>query len=79
MPSANYSAEKSGRLAGCGRPLKMAVWRSFFKIKARQTAITVCSGLPHPTKQVQILKKLRQKAITICSGLLYPTMGSTTL
>ncbi len=62
-------------LVGCGSPLQivMAVWCSFFRFEARQTAITVCSRYPHPTKQVQIFLKVRQTAITICSGLLYPT------
>jgi hypothetical protein len=48
----------------------------FFIFEARQRAITVCSGLPQPTKQVQIFKKVDQTAITICSGLLYPTMAA---
>jgi hypothetical protein len=45
-------------------------WRDFFKFEVRQTAIVICSELPHPTQQVQILKQARQTAITICSGLL---------
>jgi hypothetical protein len=38
-----------------------------------QTAFVVSSGLPHPTQQVQILKKVRQTAITICSRLSHLT------
>ncbi len=64
-----------GVLVRCGSPLKieMAVWHSFFGFEARQTAIIVCSGLPHQTQQVQIQKYVLQKSITIWSGLLYPT------
>jgi hypothetical protein len=37
----------------------------FIKFEARQTPILVSSGLPHPTQQVQIQKKVCQAAITI--------------
>ncbi len=42
----------------------MTVWYilKFVKFEVRQTAILVCR-MPHPTQQVQILKKVRQTAI----------------
>jgi hypothetical protein len=48
-------------LVGCDSPLQtvMAVWCPFVKFELRQTAIIVSSGLPHPTLQVQIFKKVR--------------------
>jgi hypothetical protein len=64
-------------LVGCGNPLQivMAIWRTFLKFEARQTVIVVCSGLPHPTHQIQIKNKLRQTALA-AGG--YPDwMGST--
>jgi hypothetical protein len=45
----------------------MVVWHAFFEFEACQTAIIVCSGLPHLTQLVKILKKVRQTAIKICS------------
>jgi hypothetical protein len=53
-------------LVGCDSPLQtvVVVWSTFLKFEACQTAIIVSSGLPHPTEQVQILKKVRQLTIT---------------
>jgi len=36
----------------------MAVGHTFLKFKARQAAILISSGLPHPAQQVQIFKKV---------------------
>jgi hypothetical protein len=47
-------------LEGCDSPplqIVMAIRRTFLKFEARQTAITICSGLSCLTQQVQILKK----------------------
>ncbi len=43
-------------LDGSDSPLKivMAVWRTFLKFEARQTAIIVSSGLSHPSQEFQI-------------------------
>jgi hypothetical protein len=48
-----------GHLVGCYSPLQivMVVWHAFFEFEACQTAIIVCSGLPHPTQQVKIFKQ----------------------
>jgi hypothetical protein len=58
MPSANYFGEHD--MIGYDSPLKivMAVWSTFFKFEACQTAIVVSSGLPRLTHQVQILKSV---------------------
>ncbi len=54
-------------LVGCVSPLQIviAVFHPFFKFGARQTANIVCRGLPHPTQQVPILKKVHQTAMDI--------------
>jgi hypothetical protein len=40
--------------------IAMAIWRAFAKFEAHQTAIIVSSGLPYPTHQDQIKRKVRQ-------------------
>jgi hypothetical protein len=72
LPSANYFAGWSGRVL---QPLADSNdhFARFFKYETCRTAIKVCSGLPHPTQQVKILKKVIQRVITICSGLSHPT------
>jgi hypothetical protein len=60
--------------------LGLAIWHPFFKFEARQTAISNCNGLSHPTQQVQIFKKCAKTTITICRGLSHPDwMGSIAL
>jgi hypothetical protein len=56
-------------LVGCGNRFKLYCLHltRFFEFEGRQTAIIVFSGLPHPTLEIQIIKKMRQMAIIICS------------
>ncbi len=57
----------------------LVVWRTFFfKFEVRQTAIIVCSGLLHPTQQVQILKKSAENVHFNLQRAVVPDwMGST--
>ncbi len=52
-------------LVGCGSPLQivMAVWRTFSKFEASQTAISVGTGLPYFTQKVQIPKKCSKRPL----------------
>ncbi len=62
-------------LIRCDSPLQiaMAIWRTFLKFGACQTAIIVSSRLPHQAQQVQTFKKVRQTSIIICSKLSHLT------
>jgi hypothetical protein len=61
----NYSAELSGKVWHSA-PDNNGRFAHFLKLESRQTAIIVCSGLPHPTQQVQFLKMCaKQMAILI--------------
>ncbi len=54
-PSCTLQTTLLSDLVGCGSPLQivMAIWHTFLKFEARQTAIIVCSGLPHPIQQIK--------------------------
>ncbi len=77
LPSANYSAEWSGRV---WQPFAYSIGSFgplFFYLKGAKPII-VSSGLSHPTQELN-LKKVRQTAITICRRLSHLTefwMGS---
>jgi hypothetical protein len=69
-------------LVGCDSPLQivMAVWRTFLKFEACQTAIvTVSSGLSHPTQEVQIKKKAPNCHYYLQRAYTPYLMGSITL
>ncbi len=71
LPSANYSAEWSGRVwqpaeNSNGRLVHFFIWRAANSHYSLQRA-------PTPDPASLNLKKVRQTAILICSWLLYPT------
>ncbi len=63
LPSANYSAEVSGRVWRQPAANTNGRLEHILKFEARKTAIIVCNELPHPTQQVQILKKCAKQPL----------------
>jgi hypothetical protein len=68
LPSVNYSAEGSSRVWQPAADSNVRLAYFFFLLQACQTAIIVCSWLPRPIWQVQVLKNCAKRPLLSTAG-----------